>query len=75
MSFITARGEVVHQDRPGFAKLPDRLSIGDTLKPLPTILTRPSELGAVVWTVGNQAVVQFADGARLHFWRHEVEWA
>jgi hypothetical protein len=73
MSYITARGEVLHQDRPGFTKLPDRFSVGDTVKPIATIFTRPGETGRVDWSWGNQAVILFADGKRYHYWRHELE--
>jgi hypothetical protein len=73
MSYITARGEVLHQDRPGFAKLPDRLCIGDAVKLLASILARPGEAGTVVWAMGNQAIIRFADGKRLHYFRHELE--
>jgi hypothetical protein len=73
MSYINGRGEVQQRDRPGFAKLPDRLSIGDTVKPLPSVLTRPGEVGAVVWALGNQVIIRFGDDKRLHYWRHEIE--
>jgi len=53
MSYITARGEIVHQDRPGFNKPPARLTVGDAVKPLSTVLTRPGAPGTVVWAMGT----------------------
>lgn len=38
-----------------------------------TCLTRPGAQGVVVWTTGNQLVIQFRDKRRLHYWRHEVD--
>jgi hypothetical protein len=72
MSYITARGEIQHRDRPGFDKPPARFIVGDTVKPLAG-LTRAGQPGRVIWAMGNQAVLRFSDGKRLHYWTHEIE--
>ena len=72
MSYITARGEVQYRDRPGFDQPPARPALGDTMKPIAGI-TRADQPGRVIWAMGNQAVLKFADGKRLHYWMHELE--
>jgi hypothetical protein len=69
MSYITARGEVVHQDRLGFDKPPALHYRRCGQAPAPShILARADKAGTVVWAVGNQVVIEFSDKARLHFW-------